>query len=142
MIALDTDVLAVYFIFKWDKRYDFSKKIIESMDLKATTIINVLELSGLMSIAQGKIKAKNLFLLLHKRKDFNILYWKNWPPLASYVSKTLKYIYREMSSGDAQIAWILEENNIEILVTWNKRHFEDKCSFKVLTPEEYAENFL
>ena len=142
MIALDTDVLAIYFIFKWDRRYKTSAKLIESNLVKATTIINVLELVGLMSIAQNTAKARQLFTLLHKRKDFKILYWKKWLSMTDYILKTLSYIYRKMNLGDAQIAWILEEHNIDTLITWNKRHFEGKGSFSVLTPEEYLSNIL
>ncbi|RLE94171.1 MAG: hypothetical protein DRN04_04530 [Thermoprotei archaeon] len=137
MIALDTDVLAVYFIFKWDKRYKTAAKLIESDLVKATTIVNVLELTGLMAIAQGATKARQLFTLLHRRRDFEILYWKEWPSLSNYIMKSLNYIYRKMSFGDAQVAWILEEQGVNTLVTWNKKHFMNKGSFEVLTPEEY-----
>ena len=51
--------------------------------------------------------------------------------------KSLNYIYRKISFGDAQVAWILEEQGVNTLVTWNKKHFMNKGSFEVLTPEEY-----
>jgi len=44
LIALDTDVLAVYYIFKWDKRFETATLVIDSEDEKAITIVNILEL--------------------------------------------------------------------------------------------------
>jgi len=116
--------------------------LVESEIKKATTIVNVLELSGLMSIAQSGAKARQLFSLLHRRRDFEILYWRTWPPIPTYVSKILSYISRRMSLGDAQVAWILEEHNVDTLITWNKKHFEGKCSFEAFTPEEYLSKSL
>jgi len=142
VIALDTDVLAIYFIFKWDKRYRYSKTIIESDISKATTIVNVLELTGLMAIAQNATKARQLFLLLHRRRDFEILFWKKWYSQLAYISKLLDYILRQMSFSDAQIAWILEENDVDTLITWNKRHFQGRGSFETITPEEYLKGNL
>ena len=142
MIAIDTDVLAIYFIYIWDKRYSIAKRIIEDLiKNKATTIINVLELSGLMALAQDGGKAKDIFRLIHERLDFNILYWKHWPTLQQYISKTMDYISRGLSLGDAQISWICEENNVSLFLTWNKRHFEGKVKFEVLTPDEYIDQF-
>ena len=51
MIALDTDVLAVHYIFKWDEQRDLAAKVIEGE--RAITILNALELASLTSIAQG-----------------------------------------------------------------------------------------
>ena len=53
MITLDTDVLAVYYLFRWDRRFEYSRQIVDSGVEKATTVVNVLELAGLMAIAQG-----------------------------------------------------------------------------------------
>ncbi len=76
-MAVDTDVLAIYYIFRWDNRLPLAEKIIDSRQTKILTIINALELAGLMAIAQDGLKANKLFISLHRRKDFKILYWKN-----------------------------------------------------------------
>ena len=89
-----------------------------------------------MAIAQDGLKANKLFISLHRRKDFKIFYWKKWPTQLLFIVKTMKYISRKTSFNDAIIGWILEEHNVELLVTWNKKHFTDRFGFKVLTPEE------
>ncbi|MEM0308994.1 MAG: hypothetical protein QXO64_08645 [Thermofilaceae archaeon] len=32
-----------------------------------------------MSIAQSGVKARELFNLLHRRRDLQVLYWRSWP---------------------------------------------------------------
>jgi hypothetical protein len=92
LIALDTDVLAVYYLFRWDRRFEYSRQIVDSSVEKATTVVNVLELAGLMAIAQGGAKALKLFDYLHRRKDFRILYWRRWLEQYSFVEKALEYV--------------------------------------------------
>ncbi len=141
MIVIDTDVLAVYYVYKWDKRYSVARKIIEE-DIgytKATTIVNVLELTGIMSLAQNGSKARRLFYILHGH--FNILYWKHWPTQPVWVSVMLKHIQRRLSLGDALIAWILDEyaGEIEYFVTWNTKHFKGRVPVEVVEPNHILE---
>ena len=87
MMAVDTDVLAIYYIFRWDNRLPLAEKIIDSRQTKILTIINALELAGLMAIAQDGLKANKLFISLHRRKDFKILYWEKMANTALIHSK-------------------------------------------------------
>ena len=141
MIALDTDVAAIYFIFTWDKRYDAVCSLIESDIEKALTIYNILELCGLMALAQGGSKAVELFKKVHKRDDFKILYWKEYPQSqSSFISRILSYIRRGLSLGDAITVWLMEEHDIDTFITYNKKHFINKVLANVMTPEEYLKS--
>jgi len=42
-----------------------------------------------------------------------------------------------MHFSDALILEIAESYSLSTFITWNKRHFEDKTTMRVLTPEEY-----
>jgi len=141
MIALDTDVMAIYFLFKWDKRYDEVNTVISLIDEKYTTIYNILELVGLTALAQGGSKALELYNTLHRMRDFKILYWKDYPKRqSSFISMIIKYIKRGLSVGDAIIAWILEEYNVDILITYNIKHFKNKVLVNITAPSKYLEN--
>jgi predicted nucleic acid-binding protein len=143
LIALDTDVLAVYYLFRWDRRYEYARRVVESSEEKATTVVNVLELVGLMAIAQGGARAVKLFDHLHRRKDFKVLYWRRWLEQHAFVDKALEYVAARRSPlADALIGWILEDHGAEKLLTWNKAHFGSRYSFEVLTPEEYLDSAL
>jgi len=76
LTALDTDVLAVYFPFKWDRRYESARRIVDSDLEKATTAVNALELTELMAVAQSSAKALKLFEHLRKRRSFRVLCWR------------------------------------------------------------------
>ena len=68
-----------------------------------------------MALAQGCRKALELFKLMHRRRDFNILYWRRFPgSQVEFTSMVMKYISRGLSVGDAIISWILEENNVDL----------------------------
>ncbi len=141
MIVIDTDVLAVYYIYKWDKRYPIAKRVLEE-DLgfsKATTIVNVLELSGIMALAQNNAKARKLFRELHSR--LRILYWRSWPSQSLWVATLLKLLQRKLSLGDALVAWIVDEyaGEIDYLVTWNTKHFKGKVPVEVIEPKTLLE---
>lgn len=138
MIAVDTDVLAIYFIFKWDPRFEVARNVIDSGNVKAITVVNALELTGLMSIAQSGAKAQELFSLLHRRRDFRVLYWRTWLEQPVFIGKVLEYVSsRRNPFTDALIGWILEENGVELLITWNTKHFANRYSFETITPEQY-----
>ncbi len=142
MIVIDTDVLAVYYIYKWDERYPIARNVLKE-DLgydKATTIINVLELSGIMALAQSGDKARKLFRELHDR--LRVLYWKYWPRQPLWIAKLLKLLQRRLSLGDALIAWIIEEYADEVIyfVTWNTKHFRGKIPVDVVEPEKLLKN--
>lgn len=112
--------------------------VVDSDQLKATTVVNALELASLMSIAQSGVKARELFNLLHRRRDLQVLYWRSWPDQPVFVARALEYVAARRSPlVDALIGWILEENGVELLVTWNTRHYSGRYPFEVATPEQY-----
>ena len=140
MIALDTDSLAVYYLFRWDRRYEYAKRIVESSEEKATTVVNACWLDGDRS---GGARAVKLFDHLHRRRDFKVLYWRRWLEQHAFVGKALEYVAARRSPlADALIGWILEDHGAEKLLIWNKAHFGSRYSFEVLTPEEYLDSAL
>ncbi len=52
MIALDTDILAIHHIFTWDSRRSANEQFYQRIKgNSATSVHNLLELSGLFSLA-------------------------------------------------------------------------------------------
>jgi len=145
MIAIDSDLLAIFHIFKKDPRFETTKNFFISLtgQTKAITILNLLELCGIVSTATGGEDATRIFHEYSSSRDIEILFpnltLKNdddfW---ASLVSGCFSRIQRGMRFGDAAILWTLETNeNIDAFITWNIRHFKDKTSLKILTPPEF-----
>lgn len=144
MIAIDTDVLAIYHIFHKDPRYDTTKRLFEKLNNrpKAVTIFNLLELCGILSSATRKEDSRTVFHRYLSAEDIAVLF-PQFPALnekdfwATLVSESLSRIQKGLRLGDAVILWALETNdNIESFITWNTKHFIGKTPIKVLTPDE------
>ncbi len=145
MIAIDSDLLAIFHIFNKDPRFEATSQFFHRIKEhpKAITIFNLLELCGIISTAAGSEDASEIFHEYLSSTDMTILF----PNLsvkdaddfwASLVSECFSRIQKGMRLGDAVILWSLETNeNIDSLITWNTKHFKDKTTLKILTPSEF-----
>jgi len=146
MVAIDTDVLSVYHIFRKDPRYDVTSLFMEESKevARGVGIFNLLELCGVMATADQIKRALKLFREYHVRSDVKMLY----PPIvlisegefwAQLNAEVMNRIKRGMRFGDAAILWTLEANECELLITWNVKHFAGKTTIKIQTPEKWLE---
>ena len=132
MIAIDTDVLAVYHLFHNDPRYEATKNLFIKLNEqpKAVTIFNILELCGILASANRlkdskpslidilklKILLSSSTLIGDSVKDF-------WTTLVSECFQNPE----RPSPRDAVILWTLETNqDIESFITWNTKHFKKR----------------
>ncbi len=146
MIAIDTDVLAVYHLFHNDPRYEATKNLFIKLNEqpKAVTIFNILELCGILASANRLKDSKTLFDRYLEAEDTIVLF----PPLigdsvkdfwTTLVSECFSRIQKGLRLGDAVILWTLETNqDIESFITWNTKHFKEKTPIKILTPAEFV----
>lgn len=146
MIALDTDVLAIYHIFHNDPRHEATKRLFEKLgaQTKSITIFNLLELCGILSTASRSEDSSAVFHKYLTAEDTAIVFPKFsaqsekdfWTIL---VSECLSRIQKGLRLGDAIILWALETNgNVDSIITWNTKHFRGKTFLKVLTPSEFS----
>lgn len=146
MIAIDTDVLAIYHIFHNDQRYAATKTFFDKLNgqTKAVTIFNLLELCGILATATRKEDSVTVFHKYLSAEETEILF----PSLpaksekdfwSTLVSECFSRIQKGLRLGDVVILWALETNsNIDSIITWNTKHFTGKTSLKVLTPSEFS----
>ena len=145
MIAIDTDVLAVYHMFHNSPRYAPTREFFVRIEdhLKAITVFNLLELAGIFASANRAKESRDVFERYLRADDISILF----PNLAEgnakhfwqvVTSQCFARIQKGMRLGDAVILWTLETNeNIDAFITWNPKHFKEKTSIRVLTPPEF-----
>lgn len=148
MIAIDTDVLAIYHIFHRDLRCETTTRFFEkiSEQTKAVTIFNLLELCGILACANRTQDSKVLFDSIFGAEDVVVLF----PSIvsvsekdfwATLVSECFTRIQRGMRLGDAVILWTLETcGNDCTFITWNTRHFKEKTTINILTPSEFLQS--
>lgn len=144
MIAVDTDVLAIYHIFHRDLRYQTTHEFIDATrkQVKGIPLFSLLELCGLLASANRISELQSVFDKYLSAQDVIILF----PPLMSeegkdfwavLVSESLSRIKRSMRFGDASLLWIMESSGITSFITWNTRHFIGKTRIQILTPAQY-----
>lgn len=144
LILVDTDVFVIDEIFTGDERHDVNAQFLETLESgsRATTVYNVLEFCGIVATALNK-DVENYFVDFHEKKGVKVLYPKlegDYLPLSEFIEKVLKRITRGMRYGDAKILTVSEENYVDLIVTWNKKHYEGKTDIPILTPKEYLEH--
>lgn len=140
MLVVDTDVLAIHHIFTWDKRYDINKTFLESFDKLGVTIHSLMELCSPVSRAFDPSKGFSLFKAYFESRRWNILFPSMPSGWEEFIDVLFPYINkRQMSYGDALIAWTLDENAdmIEAFITWNTKDFKGKIKVPVYMPDEW-----
>jgi hypothetical protein len=146
LIAVDTDVLAIYHIFARDRRYPVTTRFLERVSVSGygVPIFSLLELCGVMVTSSKSKDAMKLFDMYLASPSIGILY----PPIAPRSSDDfwaqqnaalLNRIQRGMRLGDASILWTVEATGCETIVTWNARHYRGKTEVAVHTPHTWLE---
>jgi hypothetical protein len=146
VIAIDTDVFLIDLVFQRDARYSLNSKFLGSIPIeKCTTIYNFLEVIGQLSFNLSESQLRDLEKSFVTGYDLSIL----WPAPAGRDSShffreeiyenTLRRIRRcRVSFQDALIINLVETaSDVDTLVTWNAKHFENKTKLKVITPEQF-----
>ena len=144
MIVIDTDVLALYHFFTKDDRHNTACTFIrDTQEIpRGTTIYNLLELSGILSVAGKPGPARSLLEAYATAADMQVLF-PHLSPLspevfwADYSGELMEMMERGLRYGDAKVLWVAQNSNASSLVTWNTRHYQERTPLSVLTPDEY-----
>jgi predicted nucleic acid-binding protein len=145
VIAIDTDVLALYHLFTHDRRFEATESFMKSSRLqeRGTTVYNLMELAGIVSAAGKSAVAKKIIETYISAGDMHILY----PSLdlvssdlfwVEYCARIMAVMERGIRYGDAKILWVTESYGCDTLVTWNTAHYLHKTKLQVMTPAEYC----
>lgn len=144
LVVIDTDVLAIDEIYTNDSRYRENKMFLDSIaGMGGTTVYNVLELTGIVTMAIRE-DSKNFFWRFHDEKGLRILYPRmmgEYLDFKGFINRVLDRISRGMRYGDAKIVTVAEEHGVDMIVTWNKRHYTRRTGIPVLTPSEYINTY-
>lgn len=141
MIVIDTDVLALFHFFTRDPRHDSAVSFMEETrsTLRGTTIYNLLELTGILSVAGKAELGRSLIETYATAADMEVLFPRLSPLSpevfwADYTAEVVDVIARGIRYGDAKVLWVAESNEASCLVTWNSRHYHGLTPLPVLTP--------
>jgi len=106
-----------------------------------TTIVNLLELCGILSFNLNRDQLLDLWTYFHDRYKITVL---PEPDLQSVfpgleINRLFDILCKKSSFGDALIMAVAEKYLpfVSTMVSWDNEHFKGKYSGKVLTPGEY-----
>jgi hypothetical protein len=149
VVALDTDVLTLAFAFHRDPRQTANTRFLSAVqeDVPVVAIYTVMELLGKLSFNLPAQRLAQWTLWLQEQYQLTVLYPQTNGLEATpffqqeFVNQPLQKMQQHgMSFLDGLILNLAEAAEVETLVTWNARHFQNKTSLTVLTPAQYLEH--
>lgn len=147
LVLLDTNIFVIDLRYKRDVCYKSNRAFLDYIAQKQTgftTIVNLLELCGILSFNLNEKQLAELWFYFQDRYQVTVL------PVPSLESKFpsigIKEIFELLknrtSLGDALMVVVAQKHLpfISTMVTWDKGHLENVFPGTVLTPEEFLES--
>jgi len=144
LILIDTNIFVIDLRYKRDINYRVNQAFLSSVGRNGngfTTIVNLLELCGILSFNLNRDQLLDLWTYFCDRFNITVL---PEPDLKSdlpdiEIRRLFDILSKKSSFGDALIMAVAEKSLsfVSTMVTWDNEHFKDKYTGKVLTPDEY-----
>lgn len=144
LTLIDTNIFVIDLRYKRDVNYRSNLAFLDTVAQRGTgftTLINLLELCGILSFNLNEKQLFDLWRHFQKRYKVTVL------PLADMVSDfpgfpigdLFEQFQKKISLGDALMLTVAKKrlSFISTLVTWDRDHFKDKFPGTVITPHEY-----
>ena len=145
MVLLDTNIFVIDRFFPRDDRYEVNKRFVAKLPWieAGFCIFSLFELCGISSfnLSPEELKRWSYHFdevygveVLEPRGLYTVLA-ADW--FAGFSNRIFELLGRKTTWGDAVLLKTAEDYEVEAIITWNKKHFEDRTTVKTLTPEEY-----
>ena len=149
LILIDTNIFVIDLRYKRDKNYKVNQAFLSSIAQNGngfTTIVNLLELCGILSFNLNQDQLLDLWVYFCDRYKVTVLPEPNlqsdFPVLK--IRRLFDMLSKKSSFGDALMLAVAEKYLafVSTLVTWDNEHFKEKYTGKALTPEAYMTKFV
>jgi predicted nucleic acid-binding protein len=144
LIVLDSNVFIIDLRYPRDRNYRANRSFLARLPAiapAATTLVNVLEVCGILSFNLKAQQVRELYHYLPERYQVSVLPPPTLPTSlpAFPVERLLTLMTKKLSFGDALVlaaveAWLPQA---ACFVSWNARHFRGKTPLPVKTPREF-----
>ena len=144
LILIDTNIFVIDLRYKRDTCFKLNQSFLSSVARSGsafTTIVNLLELCGILSFNLNQRQLLDLWTYFEDRYKITVL---PEPDFQSYfpgikIDRFFGILCKKTSFGDALMISVAEKylSFVSTLVTWDNEHFKDKFAGKVLTPDEF-----
>lgn len=145
MICVDSDIFLIDLRYSRDRRSRQNREFlhwVRQADRGATTVLNVLEVAGVLSFNFNEQQLLELYVHFPQRFGVRILPYhdprRRLPALR--LGEVLSVMQKRAAFGDALIAALVNRlaSDLQAFVTWNEEHFRDRLMVPVFTPATYA----
>ncbi|MEW6615790.1 MAG: hypothetical protein AB1401_10040 [Thermodesulfobacteriota bacterium] len=148
LILIDTNIFVIDLRYKRDTYYQNNYKFLTYIAKKRTgftTIVNLLELCGILSFNLSEKQLTELWFYFPDRYQVTVL---PIPDFESYFPRVgIKDIFdllkKRKSLGDALMISVAQKHLsfVSTMVTWDNTHFENIFPGTVMTPEGFLRCF-
>jgi predicted nucleic acid-binding protein len=147
LVLIDTNVFVIDLRYKQDSHFRANRKFLEAMDEAGngfTTIVNLLELCGILSFNLNDRQLRELWVYFEQRYNVTVL-----PDIALEgtlpslrIREIFEWITKKLSFGDAYVLAVALKQmpSLSVMITWDKEHFKEKFQGTIQTPAEYLQN--
>jgi predicted nucleic acid-binding protein len=144
LILIDTNVFVIDLRYKRDTNFKLNKSFLSFVAQNGsgfTTIVNLLELCGILSFNLNKDQLLDLWTYFQDRYKITVLPEPNlesdFPSIE--INRLFGTLSKKTSFGDALAIAIAEKylSFVSTMVTWEDEHFRGKFPGKVLTPNAF-----
>ena len=144
LVFIDTNIFVIDLRYRRDIHYDNNLAFLNAVAEKRvgfTTIINLLELCGILSFNLNEKQLLELWFYFQDKYRVTVLpapdLTSSFPTLG--IQELFDVLKNRASLGDALMLTIAAKylSFVSALVTWDDEHFRNQFPGTVLTPEEY-----
>ncbi len=143
-VFLDTNIFIIDLRYQRDPNYRINRAFLEKVRTDRngkTSVVNLLELCGILSFNLNKRQLDNLFYYFPMRYSINV-FPEDYLTLEAMqfgMRQLFEMISKKLSFADALLLQHIESHfpRISAFITWDAGHFKGKSPLQVLTPEAY-----
>jgi len=144
LILIDTNIFVIDLRYKRDVNFKKNQAFLVEIAQGGsgfTTLVNLMELCGILSFNLNPMQVKDLWRYFQERYKVTVLpapdMKSDFP--AVEIARIFGILCEKTSFGDALILAFAEKYLpfVETMVTWDIAHFKNKYSGQVLTPEGF-----
>ena len=148
LILIDTNIFVIDLRYKRDTSFKVNQSFLSFVAQSGsgfTTIVNLLELCGILSFNLNQDQLLDLWTYFQDRYKITVLpepdLQSDFPAIK--INRLFGILCKKTSFGDALMISVADKylSFISTMVTWDNEHFKDKFTGKVLTPDEFLAGF-
>jgi len=148
LVLVDTNIFVIDLRYKRDTNYETNRAFLDHISEKAngfTTIVNLLELCGILSFNLNEKQLTELWFYFQDRYGTVVLpvpsFETSFPVIE--IKEIFDLIKNRTSLGDALMISVAKRHLpfVSTMVTWDDLHFKDIFAGPVLTPEKFMKGY-